>query len=201
MSDYAAIADVSDTLKKLLWENMKTDPKIYPDIIGSEDDITLSSPEEIGEGNNKKLSLFLYQINEFHYMRNQEMQRIDSTKLKHVPLELVLFYLVTPNTEDIKKDHILVGKVMQLFHDNAVAKGSILQGCLAGTMEELRIAIYPLPFETLFHLWQMFSEKSFKLSICYQVTPVEIESTREIKAKRAVEKEVGYYQVSVKRES
>jgi len=200
MSDYAAIADVSDTLKKLLWENMKTDSKIYPDIIGSEDDITLSSPEEMGEGNNKKLSLFLYQITECPFLRNQEMQRIDTLKLKHVPLELVLFYLVTPNTEDIKKDHILIGKVMQTFSDNAVARGSILQGGLTGTKEEIRITIYPLPFEDLFHLWQSFSEKSFKLSVCYQVTPVEIESTREIEAKRVVEKEAGYYQVSVKRE-
>lgn len=195
MSDYAAIADVSDTLKKLLWENMKTDPKIYPDIIGSEDDITLSSPEEMGEGDSKKLSLFLYQITECPHLRNQEMQRVDSTKLKHVPLELVLFYLVTPNTEDIKKDHILIGKVMQTFSDNAVARGSILQGGLAGTKEEIRITIYPLPFEDLFHLWQSFSEKSFKLSVCYQVTPVEIESTREIEAKRSVEKEIAYSQV------
>lgn len=201
MSDYAAIADVSDTLKKLLWENMKTDPKIYPDIIGSEDDITLSSPEEMGDGNNKKLSLFLYQVNEFPYMRNQEMQRIGSTKLKHVPLELILFYLVTPNTEDIKKDHILIGKVMQIFNDNSVARGSILQGGLAGTKEEIRITIYPLPFENLFHLWQMLSEKSFKLSVCYQVTPVEIESTREKEAKRGVEKEIAYSQVPEKSEN
>lgn len=201
MSDYAAIADVSDTLKKLLWENMKTDPKIYPDIIGSENDITLSSPEGMGEGNTKKLSLFLYQINEFPYMRNQEMQRIGSVKLKHVPLELVLFYLVTPNTEDIKKDHILIGKVMQTFNNNTVARGSILQGGLAGTKEEIRIAIYPLPFENLFNLWQSFSEKSFKLSVCYQVTPVEIESTREMDAKRVVEKEAGYYQMSIKKEA
>lgn len=200
MSDYAAIADVSDTLKKLLWEKMKTDPKIYPDIIGSENDIDLSSPEKMGEGDNKKLSLFLYQIMECPYLKNQEMPRVDSAKLKHVPLILVLYYLITPNTEDSKKDHILVGKVMQIFHDNAVVKGSILQGCLAGTLEEIRIAIYSLPFEEMIHLWQSFSEKSFKLSVCYQITPVEIESTREIEAKRVVEKEAGYYQVSVKRE-
>lgn len=200
MSDYVVIADVSDTLKKLLWENMKADPKIYPDIIGSEDDIILSSPEEMLTRNEKKLSLFLYQITECPYLKNKEMQRTDSTKLKHIPLSLVLFYLINPNTEDSNKDHILLGKVMQIFYDNAIVKGSILQGSLAGTMEELRVIIYSLPFDELIHLWQSFSEKSFKLSVCYQVTPVMIESTREIEVKRVLEKEAGYYQISAKRE-
>lgn len=200
MSDYVVIADVGDTLKKILWEKMKTDPKIYPDIIGSEDDITLSSPEEMEAGDTKKLSLFLYQITENPHLKNQEMESTDSATLKYVPLPLVLFYLITPKTDDSKKDHILLGKVMQIFHDNAIVKGSILQGSLAGTMEELRVVLYSLPFDEMISLWESFSQKSFKLSVCYQVTPVKIDSTREIEAKRVVEKEAGYYQMSVKRE-
>ena len=200
MSDYTVIADVGDTLKKLLWEKMKTDPKIHPDIIASEDDIALASPEEMEAGNAKKLSLFLYQITECPYLKNQEMQSLDSAKLKYVPLALVLFYLITPKTEDKKKDHILLGKVMQILHDNAIVKGSILQGTLEGTTEELRMTFYSLPFDEMIHLWQSFSEKSFELSVCYQVTPVSIDSTREVEAKRVVEKQAGYYQMSVKKE-
>ena len=199
MSDYTVIADVGDTLKKLLWENMKTDSRIHPGIIGSEDDMTLSSPEKMEVGNNKKLSLFLYQVTECPYLKNQEMQKTDSVKLRYVPLPLVLFYLITPNTDDSTKDHILLGKVMQIFYDNAILKGSILQGSLAGTQEKLRMILYSLPFEEMFHLWQSFSEKSFKLSICYQVTPVTLDSTREIEAKRVIKKEAGYYHMSVKK--
>jgi len=200
MSDYIVIADVGETLKKLLWENIETDSRIHPDIIDSEDDITLFSPEEMDTGDTKKLSLFLYQITENSYLKNQEMQSTNSAMLKYVPLALDLFYLITPKTNDRKKDHILLGKVMQIFYDNAIVKGSILQGSLKGTTEELRITLYSLPFEEMIRLWNSFSEKSFKLSVCYQVTPVKIDSTRKIEAKRVVEKEAGYYQMSVKRE-
>ena len=200
MSDYIVIADVGDTLKKLLWENIKTDSRIHPDIIDSEDDITLFSPEEMDAGDTKKLSLFLYQITENPYLKNQEMQSTNSAMLKYVPLALDLFYLIAPKTDDRKKDHILLGKVMQTFYDNAIVKGSILQGSLKGTTEELRITLYSLPFEEMIRLWNSFSEKSFRLSVCYQVTPVKIDSARKIEAKRVVEKEADYYQMSVKRE-
>ncbi|HID19654.1 MAG TPA: DUF4255 domain-containing protein [Methanophagales archaeon] len=82
MSDYTAIADVGETLKKLLWDNIKDDAPANT-IIESEDQITLSSPEEIEPG--KKLSLFLYQVTENAYLKNQEMQSVNSTKLKYPP--------------------------------------------------------------------------------------------------------------------
>jgi hypothetical protein len=61
MSEYTAILYVGETLIRLLWDNMK-DKHEVSSIIQSEDQITLSSPEEIGSG--KKLSLFLYRIAE-----------------------------------------------------------------------------------------------------------------------------------------
>ena len=198
MSDYSVIADVGKTLTKLLWDNMKTDPQIRPAILTSEDDISLSSPEDIAAGNNKKLSFFLYQVAENPHLRNNKMQVTDPVKLKHVPLTLDLFYLVTPNTDDSSKDHTLLGKVMQIFYDNAIVKGSILQGSLEGTTEELRVVQYSLPFDELIRLWQSFSERSFKLSVSYQVTPIRIDSTREVEAKRVIEMETSHYQSLVK---
>jgi len=199
VSDYVVVSDVGDTLKKLLWNHLRADPGIYSDIIASEDDITLLSPQEMEVGNSRKLSLFLYQITECPYLKNQEMERIDSGMLRSIPLPLVLSYLITPNTNDRKKDHILLGKVMQILYDNAIMKGSILQGTLAGTDDELHVVLYSLPFDEMVRLWQSFTEVSFKLSVCYQVTPVKIDSTREIEAKRVVKKEAVYYQMAVKR--
>ena len=198
MSDYSVIADVGKTLTKLLWDNMKNDKKICSPILDSEDDISLSSPEDIAAGNNKKLSIFLYQVTENPHLKNNEMQVTDPAKIKHIPLTLDLFYLVTPNTDDSSKDHTLLGKVMQIFYDNAIVKGSILQGSLAGTTEELRVIQHPLPFDVLISLWESFSEKSFKLSVSYQVTPVRIDSTREIDVKRVIEMEASHYQPVVK---
>jgi len=115
MNDYTAISDVGKTLIKLLWDNIKDDGTANS-IIGSEDQITLSSPEE----SDKKLSLFLYQVTENAYLKNEELQSLNTTKLKYAPLVLNLFFLVTPHTENSDNDHIILGKVMQIFHDNSI---------------------------------------------------------------------------------
>jgi hypothetical protein len=193
MSDYPVIADVGETLKKLLWEHIRSDNKIYPDIISAEDEITLASPADLETGNSKKLSLYLYRIMENQFLKNQEIPNHDPKKNETNPLAIDLFYIVTPGTEDRRKDHILLGKAMQIFHDHAVVRGSILKGeSLSGSDVNLRMVFYSLPFEEIIQLWQSFSEKSFHLSVCYQVTPVRIDSTRELEAKRVVEKQEQY---------
>lgn len=195
MSDYTAIADVGETLKKLLWDNIKED-KTAKSIIESEDQITLSSPEKIES--DKKLSLFLYQVAENAYLKNQEMQSANSTRLKYPPLSVNLFYMVTPHTQNREKDHIIVGKVMQIFYDNSILRGSILQGSLAG--DELKLILNSLSMDELNKIWNVMSKsKPFKLSVCYEVTPVRIESMREREVKRVIEREVEKYMIRVER--
>ena len=184
MSDYNVIADIGETLKKILWENFEADPNLYPLIIDSEEQITLFSPDEMDEGNPKKLSLFLYQVTENGHMKNREMITVNSRTHQYPPLAVDLLFLVTCNTDDRKKDHILMGKVMQVFHDHAVLKGSILRGSLEGKEAEFRLIFNGLPLEETMNLWQSFREKSFKLSVCYRVAPVEIDSTRQKGAER-----------------
>jgi hypothetical protein len=185
MSAYTAITDVGETLKRLLEDN------IDDSIIG-ENQITLSSPEEIESG--KKLSLFLYQITENAYMKNEEMQMVNSAKLKYPPLTLSLFYLITPHTpkgeeDHVKNDHNILGKVMQIFHDNAILRGSVLQGSLVD--EELRVILTPLSVDDLNKLWNVISKsKTYKLSVCYEVTPVGIESMREREVMRVIKREL-----------
>jgi len=193
MSDYTAIADVGETLKKLLWDNIKED-NTAKSIIESEDQITLSSPEETEPS--KKLSLFLYQITENVYLKNQEMQIVNSTELKYPPLSLNLFYLVTPHTKKGENDPIILGKVMQIFYDNSILRGSVLQGSLADSREELKLILNPLSMDELNKIWTVMSKsKPYKLSVCYEVTPVKIESMRERKVKRVIERELEKYQL------
>nr|QNO51039.1 hypothetical protein EDLMLJLI_00032 [Methanosarcinales archaeon ANME-1 ERB6] len=193
MSDYTAIVDVGETLKKLLWDNIKED-NTAKSIIESEDQITLSSPEETEPS--KKLSLFLYQITENVYLKNQEMQIVNSTELKYPPLSLNLFYLVTPHTKKGENDHIILGKVMQIFYDNSILRGSVLQGSLADSREELKLILNPLSMDELNKIWTVMSKsKPYKLSVCYEVTPVKIESMRERKVKRVIERELEKYQL------
>jgi len=55
MAGYSAVKDAGKTLSSLIWNNMKNDNQITP-IISSENQIALSSPEELTP--DKKLSLF-----------------------------------------------------------------------------------------------------------------------------------------------
>lgn len=190
MSNYSVINDVSKTLKYLLWENMKSDNTIKNFI--SEDDITFYSPVEKKAG---KLSLFLFRINENIHMKNQEIQRFDSNIAQGKSLVLDLLYLLTSNTDDIKNDHILMGKTMQILHDNTNIKGSYLQGCLAGTYEELRVLLYSIPLNEMNTLWQSFWEKAYKLSVCYEITPVFIHSERSKTIRRVISKGNQYYRI------
>ena len=66
MSDYTVIADVGETLVDLLKDNMQN--LITPA------SIILSSPGETEAQDNPRLSLFLYQIVENAYLKNQDMQ-------------------------------------------------------------------------------------------------------------------------------
>lgn len=176
MSDSGVLADVSDSLRNLLWEQMRRDPKIYPAIIDSEGDITLDSPQDSDESG--KLSLFLYLVEKNINLTNQSMIRSGATQLQYPPLPLTLYYLITPAAEEQKKDQILLGKVLQIFHDNAVLRAPVLTGGLEGEGVELRIVQHTMPFEQLLQLWQSFGDKGFRLSLCYQVTPAVIDSLR-----------------------
>ena len=183
MSDYTAIADVGETLKKLLWDNIKADNTTKTII----DQITLSSPEDVKS--DKELSLFLYQVTENAYLKNQEMQMVNSSKLKYPSLSLNLFYLVTPHTQNRDNDHIILGKVMQIFHDNSILRGSVLPDSLVG--EELKLILTPLSIDDLNKIWNVISKlKTYKLSVCYEVTPVVIESMREREVARVTEREL-----------
>jgi hypothetical protein len=182
MSNYQVIADLEKTLKTLLWENIAADENIFPTVINSDEQITLVSPDEMDEG--KKLSLFLYRVMEDSHMKNQEMINVQPGLLQYPPLVMELLFLVTCNTGNLEQDHMLMGKVLQVFNDHAILKGPVLRGSLEGTDEEFRIVFYALPFEETINLWQSFREKSFMLSFGYRVTPVEIDSTRQKKVER-----------------
>ncbi len=189
MSDFTVIGDIGETLKKLL-----DDPDLWTGITPVPE-ITFKSPKEIKDdgGSTNKVSLFLYQILENHYLKNEEPQRISDTELKLPPLSLDLLYLVTPYSDDKTQEKIILGKVMQIFHDNAVLTGTVLQGSLSGTDEEIKLLFNPISLDDLTKIWSAFKDVAYRLSVSYLVTPIRIDSTREIGMQRVVSKEMGYY--------
>lgn len=197
MSDFTVIGDIGETLKRLL-----DDPNLWIGITPVPE-ITFKSPKEINNdgGSTNKVSIFLYQILENYYLKNEDHYRISNTELKLPPLSLDLLYLVTPYSNDKTQEKIILGKVMQIFHDNAVLTGTVLQGSLAGTDEEIKLLFNPLSLDDLTKIWSaFFPEIAYRLSVSYIVTPVRIDSTHKIGIQRVISKNMSYYYAVTKKE-
>lgn len=187
MSDYTAIADVSYTLIDLLRNKME-------DLIDP-DSIVVASPGEIEANDSVRLSLFLFQVIENVHMKNQEMQIINPAKLKYPPLIMDLFYMLTSypssgiqdKTERTKEEHSILGKAMQVLHDNSIITDPLLRGCLTDDGQELHISQTPLNLDNMTKIWSTFQDRPFRPSVCYLVSNVRIESTREKEAKRVTD--------------
>ncbi len=200
MSDYKVIADVGETLITLLRENLK-------DLIPNPNEIVLISPGEIESNDTVRLSLFLYQVLENIHLKNQEMEKINSARLRYPPLTLDLYYMLTAypssiqdRTERTKDEHMILGRAMQVFNDNSILLGSALKGNLGATGDELHITLNPTSLDDITKIWNTFQGKPFRLSVCYLVTPVNIDSTREMGVQRVVSKETDHDEMEPKRE-
>lgn len=178
MSD-TAIAEVGDALITLLRDNMVEIPS---------DTIMLISPGEIEANDNVRLSLFLYQVRENAYLRNQDMEQIDPTHLRYPPLPLELYYMltaypssgITDRTERTEEEHRILGKAIQILYDNTI---------LTISDYELRITLNTMSLDDMTKIWTTFQGKSYRPSACYLVTPVYIDSTRQMGVKRVESKE------------
>lgn len=192
MSDYRAIADIGETLIELLRDHMQ-------DLIPRRQSIVMASPGEIETNDDVRLSLFLYQVLENIHLKNREMLIKDPTTLVFPPIALDLYYMLTsyPSgvqdiTERTKEEHSILGRVIQILNDNAILKGSVLKGGLSMNGYDLHITLSPLSLDDMTKMWTTFPGKTFRSSICCLVTPVIIDTKREITVQRVVSKESGY---------
>jgi hypothetical protein len=192
-SSYTSISNVGKTLIDLLWNSIKDDTTVNT-IITSDKQISLSSPKETADSNAaEKLSLFLYRITEFSTMKNTPLH---SGSQQNSPLYLTLHYLCVPYTQNAESDQILLGKIFQVFLDNSVLRGSILQGSLASGGEVLRIKLDNLTPDDLNKVWTILSTP-YKITLSYTVSPVRILSSPEEEGAPVIEKTTNYEQKNV----
>jgi hypothetical protein len=176
VSDYTAIADVGEALVRVLWEEIQLDPQVSL-LIDNENRISLRSPKELAEDNSVRLSLYLYRIVEDAYLKNQYMTVGDGRRLRVAPLALDLFYLVTPLVGTPREQQIVLGKLMEVFHDRALLEGTDLSTAMANAGEEIRVVLNPVSLEENTRVWQAL-EMSYRLSVCYVVRVVLVDSRR-----------------------
>lgn len=184
IADYTVIADVGNSLLKLLREQMPTDLISQPEQIG------LSSPSDHGD---LRLSLFLYNVRENGEYRQNQMINRGSGDLQYPPISLELFYLLTAYSKAelhsrSQDESRILGKAMQILHDHSILRASYLQGSLAEKNEELKITLDNLHTDVLIKLWN-FPNTPYKLSLSYAVGPVLLDSKRTKATKRVEEVE------------
>jgi hypothetical protein len=188
MSSYKVISEVSKKLRELLWRAFEAEPEINPTILGNEEAIVFSNPTQAARDSANRLSLWLYQITENEFMKNQPPSRANGLQtLQFPPMALNLYYLVTPFATDGESDHLLLGKTLQALYDNA---NVLLQDPGDEVFEELRIIFCRLTLEELTRIWEALREP-YRLSVCYQVRVLRVESQRRTEQARVVERDAG----------
>ncbi len=88
MSSYMVLSRVSEELRRILWEAYNADPVVQP-IVGSEAAIVFSNPTETARDSANRLSIWLYQITENEFLKNQPVQRTNGiTTTQDMPMAL-----------------------------------------------------------------------------------------------------------------
>jgi hypothetical protein len=184
------IRAVSEALRRILWEQFQPDNQIQP-IVVSEAAIVFRNPTETARDSANRLSLWLYQITENEFMKNQPMVPSNGQdRLQFPSLHLNFFYLVTPFAPTGEGDHMLLGKTMQVLYDNATV---FLRDRDNDIAEELRIILCRLTLEELTRIWDALREP-YRLSVCYQVRVTSIDSQRIPGHARVIERIAGFGQ-------
>ena len=182
VSEYTILQDTSLALRELLWANFAPDQQIRQ-LISSPGAIELTNPAEIRQNDSLRLSLWLYQVTENEFMKNQPPVRLQNGTERRAPMALTLYYLVTPNSTQPEANQIILGRTMQVFYDNP----TLVVPPAGAPLAELRIVFARLSLEELTRVWEALKEP-YRLSVCYQVRVALIDSGQESGGARVVER-------------
>lgn len=178
---YTNLSSASKTLASRIWNAIKEDKQLGK-IIQSEEQISVQASGD-AKTKDAHISVFLYNVTELTSMRNQPQPQ--SPEQPRTLLYLNLHYLITPLTQNAETDQILLGKIMQLFAETPILRGSDLQGSIKESGDELKVVLDTLSVDDLNKLWTMLGAP-YKLCVSYTVHPVRIESSIKPEEKPAV---------------
>lgn len=188
MSSYMVLSRVSEELRRTLWAAYDADPVVRP-IVGSEAAIVFANPTETARDSANRLSIWLYQITENEFLKNQPVARTNGhTTQQDMPLALNLHYLITPFGSTPEADHRLLGLTLQTLYDNAIIP---LRRPVEDISEELRVILCRVSLEELTRIWEALREP-YRLSVAYIVRVTRIDSQRVPQRARVVESNSNY---------
>ncbi len=186
MSSYKVILEVSKLLQATLWKGFASDNALTQ-YVANQDAIVLLNPADAANQANHKISLWLYQVQQNEFLRNQPPLRVPQhdDQIQFQPLTLNLYYLLTPSTESVEGDQMVLGRSMQIFNDNAIL---LLQSQEdPGVSQELRLSMCQRDLRELAEVWEAL-QQPYRLSVCYEIRVTQIDSTRTQRTGRVRER-------------
>jgi hypothetical protein len=164
--------------------------------------VTIAPPDvTVSSVPGKRVNLFLYQVTENAYLKNQEIPGTGHpADYGHPPLSLDLHYLLTAygeSEEDEVEAHQVLGDAMRVLHDHALITDQLLQTrdaephqpvldtSLRGQFEKVKLYLEPISLEDLSKVWTALTAP-YRLSVAYKVSVVQIESRRPRRFPRPV---------------
>ncbi|CUI07402.1 DUF4255 domain-containing protein [Massilia sp. P8910] len=194
---YHVILEVSKCLRHALWLGMKEEPDTG-DLVNAELNIMLSNPAQPPSPNaSRQMSLWLYQILPNEHLRNAPQVRVrdngDDTVEFYPPLALNLLYLLTPHTKTDEGDQLVLGRSLQIFHDQSILRLESKQD--PERAEELHVSLAPRTIEELAKVWEAM-QQPYRLSVCYEVRVARIDSQRRQAGGRVAERAADFGQLA-----
>lgn len=151
--------------------------------------VSLVSPaDETIDPASPKINLYLFRIEENAFANNSDFTPVETEVFRYPPLALDLFYVLTPYAEEQDQAHRVLGEAMRVLYDNAIIPSASLTGSLEHSDAELKVDLCQFNLEDLTRVWNAFNI-SYRLSVCYQIRIVFIDSLIEHTTKRVREKE------------
>lgn len=151
---------------------------------------SLDSPADLsiqGNGSAGRINIYLYQVLENAYSKNQPWRTQPNGDQRYPSLALNLYYMLTPYATDEVTAHHILSDAMRILHDNALIRGADLPATLRLVVEQLAIVLVPLSLEELTRIWNAL-QSAYRLSVAYEVRVVLLESERSRTPDRVIEK-------------
>lgn len=196
---HMVIGQVSEFLRHTLWLGLRAD-SVTSQLVTGEQNIVLSNPGQtaLPQGVTRQVSLWLYQVSPNEHLRNQPFVRrslpgppVNDDVQFYPPLGLNLCYLLTPSIQDAGgasdqlADQQVLGRAMQVLHDQAILTMPNRQTPEAA--HELHLSLAPRTIEELAQVWEAM-QQPYRLSVCYEVRAVRVDSERRLGGGRIVER-------------
>lgn len=169
MSSYLVLDATGRALRELLRDEFRNEPRLAS-YVATVDGIALKTPTEVIRTGKGQISLWLYNIAENEFLRNAPPRAAPERRFPALPLNL--HFMLTPLTTNGEADLMVMGKAMQVFHDNPLI---VVSNSRDGTFERLSIELERLALDELSRLWEALSEP-YRLSVSYLVQVATIDA-------------------------